>query len=146
MWGLEALRVVEAARRDLGNEAVGALYTEYGARYHHDRERFPLHRSVVEKLGMSSSLAKASLDENLDEVVRSSMTDALALAGDDVGVPTIVYGGEVAYFGPVMSPAPSGDGALALWDSLANLATMTDGFYELKRTREVRPIFGDRPA
>jgi hypothetical protein len=73
------------------------------------------------------------------------MNAALELAGDDVGVPTIVYEGRTAFFGPVISPAPTGDAALRLWDSLATLATTTDGFFELKRTREVGPIFGERP-
>ena len=45
-----------------------------------------------------------------------------------------------AMFGPVVTPAPKGQAALDLWDGLV-LVTRTPGFYELKRSRTVDPIF-----
>lgn len=145
-WGLRGLRIIEAARRDLGQGAVARLYSEMGARKHNDGVDLPDHADVLATLGMDSSLLHAADDERWDEVIRASMDSALELAGDDVGVPTIVYEGRTAFFGPVISPAPTGEAALRLWDGLATLATTTEGFFELKRTREVGPIFGERPT
>ncbi len=48
--------------------------------------------------------------------------------------------GGVAFFGPVVSPAPKGDDAGRLWDGCL-LVAGTPGFYELKRTRTVGPSF-----
>ena len=42
-------------------------------------------------------------------------------------------------FGPVVTPAPEGEAAGRLWDGCVLLAG-TDGFYELKRTRDRGPI------
>ncbi len=144
-WGLRGLRVIEAVRRELGDDAVGRVYSEMGARKHNDGEALPDHADVLSTLGIDPSLAAAADDVAWDAVIEASMEVALELAGDDVGVPTIVYEGRTAFFGPVISPAPTGDASLRLWDSLATLATTTDGFFELKRTREVGPMFGERP-
>ena len=144
-WGLRGLRIIESVRREAGEAAVARVYTEMGARKHNDGVDFPDHADVLTTLGLERTLAVAADDESWDQVIRESMDAALELAGDDVGVPTIVYEGRTAFFGPVISPAPTGDAALRLWDSLATLATTTDGFFELKRTREVGPIFGERP-
>jgi hypothetical protein len=46
----------------------------------------------------------------------------------------------VAFFGPVVTPAPKGEAAGRLWDGV-RLVAGTEGFYELKRSREERPIF-----
>ena len=59
--------------------------------------------------------------------------------GDDVGTPVIHYNG-TAIFGPVVTPAPKGEAAGLLWDGVL-LCTATDGFFELKRTRDRRPSF-----
>ncbi len=144
-WGLRGLRVIEAVRRKLGDEAVARVYAEMGARKHNDGIDFPDHADVLSTLGIDPALATAADDDSWDAVIEASMDAALELAGDDVGVPTIVYEGRAAFFGPVISPAPTGDAALRLWDGLASLATTTDGFFELKRTRDVGPIFGERP-
>ena len=144
-WGLRGLRVIEAVRRELGDAAVARMYSEMGARKHNDRIDFPDHADILATLGIDSTLAEAAEDDAWDAVIEASMDNALELAGDDVGVPTIVYEGKTAFFGPVISPAPTGEAALRLWDGLATLATTTDGFFELKRTREVGPIFGERP-
>ena len=44
----------------------------------------------------------------------------------------------VGYFGPVVTPAPTGQAALDLFDGLV-LMTRVPGFYELKRTRTSGP-------
>ena len=64
--------------------------------------------------------------------------------GTDVGTPVIHApgpdGGQVAFFGPVVTPAPKGEAAGRLWDGVL-LVAGTPGFYELKRTRDRAPIF-----
>ena len=71
--------------------------------------------------------------------MRESTQRALDLVGDDVGVPVIAIDG-VAFFGPVVSPAPKGEDALKLWDGCVAVASVP-GFFELKRSRDVGPIF-----
>jgi hypothetical protein len=46
----------------------------------------------------------------------------------------------IAFFGPVVTPIPRGDAAGTLWDGVLAVAG-TDGFFELKRTRDRKPIF-----
>jgi hypothetical protein len=45
-----------------------------------------------------------------------------------------------ALFGPVITPAPRGEAAGQLWDGLVMIAD-TDGFFELKRSRDRKPSF-----
>ena len=59
--------------------------------------------------------------------------------GDDVGTPVIHIGG-IAFFGPVVTPVPRGQAAGRLWDGVL-LVAETDGFFEIKRTRDRRPTF-----
>jgi len=49
-------------------------------------------------------------------------------------------GDTVAFFGPVVIPAPKGDAAGRLWDGVL-LVAGTDGFFKLKRTRTREPVF-----
>ncbi len=50
------------------------------------------------------------------------------------------HGERVGFFGPVVSPAPTGEAAGRLWDGLLLLAAVP-GFYEVKRTRTEEPRF-----
>ena len=52
----------------------------------------------------------------------------------------VLHVGEVAFFGPVVTPAPKGEAAGKLYDGVL-LVAGTPGFYELKRTRTQGPIF-----
>jgi hypothetical protein len=59
--------------------------------------------------------------------------------GLEVGTPVISVDG-VSFFGPVVSPAPKGEAAGRLWDGVL-LVAGTDGFFELKRSRDRSPVF-----
>lgn len=143
------LRVIEAVRKGEGEHAVVAVYTEAGRRIHHDGER-PLAdiAGMVAACGLDPSYAEAADDELWDDVIRASMKEALALAGDDVGSPILALqydgGARVGFFGPIVSPPPTGDSALRLWDGITAAASV-DGFYELKRSRTGGPVAGPRP-
>ena len=144
-----ALRVIEAARATVGEAAVAALYTEVGARIHHDAvEDLSAMPDVLAHLDLPASLAAAAQDSSYDAAIESSTREGIALVGAEVGVPIIAVrdgSPRVSFFGPVLSPAPTGAAAARLWDSFVGLGEF-DGLYEIKRTRNVGPQFGPRPA
>lgn len=143
-WG--PVRAVIAAQAGHGDQVVKPLYDALGERIHHQaRTDYP--QVIVEALaevGLPAELAGAAESDEFDDRLRASHQRAIDLVGDDVGTPVVAVG-EVAFFGPVVSPAPTGEAAGALWDGCV-LVAGTPGFFELKRTRTVGPIFdtGDR--
>ena len=147
--GLKALRVAAAVRREFGNDSVGKIYTAMGTIYHHDEgdiDEPSALKKILQACGMPTRLAVEAENESLDKDIQSDMDMAIAKSGTDVGVPQIVLDGGrgPGFFGPVMSPAPTGAAAVKFWDAITAVGSVT-GFFELKRTREVGPIFGDRP-
>jgi len=147
--GLKALRVAAGVRREFGNDGVGQIYSVMGAWYHHDQVDIDEPSALAEILqtsGLPARLAAAAEDETLDGEIQTDMDQAIAKAGTDVGVPQIVLDGGKGpgFFGPVMSPAPTGEAAVKFWDAIIAAGSMP-GFFELKRTREIGPIFGERP-
>ena len=148
--GLKALRVAAAVRRENGTSGVGQIYTAMGARYHHDQEDIDEPAALAKILhdcGLPTELAAAAGDEIWDHEIQADMDRAIAKAGSDVGVPLIVLDGGkgTGFFGPVFSPAPVGADAVKLWDAIITAGGFS-GFFELKRTRQVGPIFGKRPG
>lgn len=138
------LRLMEAARAEQGDAAAGALYLEAGRRIHHDKERWPTPTDLLAAADLPPALAGAVDDAGWDEPIRASMGRAIDVAGYDVGVPLMVFDGERGFFGPVFSPRPTGDDALAAFDAIAVLAGQA-GFWELKRGRDAGPDVGERP-
>jgi hypothetical protein len=137
-WG--PVRVVIAARDKFGDEIVKPLYDALGERIHHQKLDFP--EAIVgalEALELPPELAEAASTDEHDEQLRASHQRAIDLVGDDVGTPVVAVDG-VAFFGPVVSPAPKGEAAGRLWDGCV-LVAGTPGFFELKRSRTVGPIF-----
>ena len=143
-WG--PVRVVIAARESEGEQIVGPLYTEIGTRIHPGGEDFvEAVRGAVSSLGLDETLLAAAETDERDAILRASHAEAIALVGDDVGTPVIALPGpegqgSVAFFGPVVTPAPRGEAAGRLWDG-AVLVASTPGFYELKRSRTEQPRF-----
>jgi protein-disulfide isomerase-like protein with CxxC motif len=143
-WG--PVRVVVATELSYGQSAVRDLYTALGTLIH--LEKVPIGRDLyanaLHRAGLPHTLGNAALDTAYDDAVRASHLEGMTPVGEDVGTPVIhvhVAPGEVvAYFGPVITPAPRAEAAGRLWDG-ALLAASTDGFFELKRTRTRPPVF-----
>ncbi|MGL5853442.1 MAG: disulfide bond formation protein DsbA, partial [Phycicoccus sp.] len=138
-WG--PVRVVTAARQAHGDDVVKPLYDAMGERIHH-RGMEDLGTVIAESLaavGLPATLAEAAGSEAHDEALRASHRRAIDLVGDEVGTPVVAVEG-VAFFGPVVTPAPKGEAAGRLWDGCV-LVAGTPGFFELKRSRTQGPIF-----
>lgn len=133
------VRVLVAAARDHGDQVLAPLYTAMGTRRHVQR-RTDTAEIVAESLaevGLAAELAAVGATDEVDDLLRASHAEAMALVGNDVGTPVVAIDG-VGYFGPVVSPAPTGQAALDLFDGLVAM-TRVPGFFELKRTRTVGP-------
>ncbi|GLW10839.1 DSBA oxidoreductase [Microtetraspora sp. NBRC 13810] len=143
------VRVVAAAAAKYGDQILGSLYTEIGTRWHNEgrgKDRDGWRDIVSEALGaldLDPALIDAYDSQEYDEAVRSSHNEGIGLVGQEVGTPVIALDGpegKIAFFGPVVSPAPRGEAAGKLWDGVL-LVAGTDGFFELKRSRTRGPIF-----
>jgi hypothetical protein len=138
-WG--PVRVCIAAEQQHGSDVLLPLYTAMGNRFHlekAEKDRETIEASLKEA-GLPVELADAMDDTSLDKALRESHHAGMDPVGKDVGTPTIHFNG-VAFFGPVVTPAPRGEAAGKLWDGVL-LVAGTDGFFELKRTRDRDPIF-----
>lgn len=132
--------VAAAVLRD-GPQVAHALYTALGTRVHPGGRRDV--DAIIDEACHEVGIAPLTHDEiraePVQDLLRANTAAMIEAAGSDVGTPTIEIDGE-ALFGPVMTPAPKGQAALDLWDGLV-LVTRTPGFYELKRSRTLDPIF-----
>ena len=137
------VRTVIAAQQECGDGVTGDLYTALGTRYHVRQE--PRERATIEAaladVGLPARLADAGDTDGYDDALRKSHHAGMDPVGMDVGTPVIHVDG-VAFFGPVITPAPKGEAAGRLWDGVV-LVAGTPGFYELKRTRTASPSFDD---
>nr|WP_202881651.1 disulfide bond formation protein DsbA [Pedococcus badiiscoriae] len=138
-WG--PVRVIIAAARDHGDMVVKPLYDAMGARIHLEGERdfAKVIAAALDEVGLPAELADYADSDVLDAQLRASHQRAIDLVGDEVGTPVIAVDGQ-AFFGPVVSPAPQGEDAGRLWDGF-RLVAGTPGFFEIKRSRTVGPIF-----
>jgi 2-hydroxychromene-2-carboxylate isomerase len=137
-WG--PVRICAAAAAEKGDEILGPLYTAIGTKFHdqHNREPEAL-VEALEEVGLDPSLADAAGSSEFDEAIKESHNRGIGLVGMDVGTPIIRFR-DKAFFGPVVTPIPRGEAAGSLWDGVL-LVTSTDGFFELKRTRDRKPSF-----
>lgn len=144
-WG--PVRVCIAASEKYGEDVLGPLYTAFGNRIHLAKQSIDkkLCRDALTDVDLDASLADAATSTEFDTALRASHEKGMRPVGDDVGTPVIHTLGpdgvsNVAFFGPVVTPAPKGEAAGRLWDGVV-LVAATPGFYELKRSRTKPPIF-----
>jgi 2-hydroxychromene-2-carboxylate isomerase len=139
-WG--PVRIMIALEQRYGNDKLEPFYSAFGQRYHVNNEREDLlatAKAALDDAGFDVTLADAAQSEDLDDELRTSHFAGMNPVGFDVGTP-VVHVGDVAFFGPVVTPAPKGEAAGVLFDGVIAVAS-TPGFYELKRTRSEGPAF-----
>jgi hypothetical protein len=136
------LRIFEAARAARGEEAVDAMYTEWGARFFTSgtARDDTLLSACVAACGLDADLVAAADDEKWDAPIVEAMDIAYRFGGHKTQTPTIVVRTDPphGFKGPVMAPAPTGDAAVRLWDAVQVLS-QEPGFFELTRPRANPP-------
>ncbi|MET7714514.1 DsbA family protein [Streptomyces sp. NPDC005407] len=143
-WG--PVRVVIAAQQKHGDEVLGELYTALGTRFHNRGEGATREAiaAALDEVGLPAELIEYADSDAYDTELRASHKEGIDKVGQDVGTPVIAVPGsdgqQIAFFGPVVTPAPKGEEAAKLWDGTLMVASIP-GFYEIKRTRTQGPIF-----
>jgi protein-disulfide isomerase-like protein with CxxC motif len=142
------VRVLIAAQEALGPEVLEPLYTALGTQYFlldQPKTRATI-QEALRQAGLPQHFADAGDTHAFDSLLRSSHQEGIDLVGQEVGSPIIAIpgshpdSGKIAFFGPVVNPTPKDEQASLLWDSLLAMASIP-GFYEIKRTRTLGPIF-----
>lgn len=127
-------------------EKLGDFYTAIGEEIHHNENKNNEYKDAIalalKNVDLPAELAEAGETDEFDSQLEASIKDAQKLVGDDVGVPIVAFNG-TAFFGPVFSPAPQGEEAGKVFDAAVTLASYP-GFFELKRSRNVGPIFNNK--
>ncbi|MGW4445381.1 mycothiol-dependent nitroreductase Rv2466c family protein [Streptomyces sp. NPDC004682] len=146
----QPVRVVTAAWQKHGADVLGPLYTALGTRIHNEGEG-PSREAVVaalDEVGLPADLIDYfdQTDFEFDAELRASHKEGIEKVGQEVGTPVIAVPGpdgeQIAFFGPVVTPAPQGEQAARLWDGTLAVASVP-GFYELKRSRTQGPDFSN---
>ncbi|GAA2457341.1 DsbA family protein [Streptomyces glaucus] len=146
----QPVRVVTAAWQKHGAEVLGPLYTALGTRFHNRGEGATREAiaAALDEAGLPADLIDYADQEDFefDAQLRASHKAGIDKVGQEVGTPVIAVPGpdgeEIAFFGPVVTPAPKGEEAARLWDGTLAVASVP-GFYEIKRTRTKGPDFSN---
>jgi 2-hydroxychromene-2-carboxylate isomerase len=136
-YGWTMLRVAAQLRGGPdGNEVVGRYYEVAGRMLHEDGVKVHTPEgleAVLGEIGQDPALVgKAVGDDATNEEVRADHQRVLDLGG--YGVPTLVIDGSATLFGPVITPAPTGEAAGRLWDLTAGWAEFPH-LYEMRRPK-----------
>jgi len=135
------VRVLIAAEERHGNGVVEPLYSAMGTRRHVRQEKDwddVIAKSLAD-VGLEDELLAAADDVSFDVRLRASHAEGMDPVGYDVGTP-VIHVNDIAFFGPVITPAPKGEAAGRLFDGVMLVAS-TPGFYEMKRSRVDDPSF-----
>ncbi len=124
-----------------GSEKLREFYTAVGTRIHPGGE--PVGPETVAaalaEVGADADILDVAKTDAIDDDLRRSHNEGMEPVGDEVGTPVIRVNG-MSLFGPVVSPAPKGEEAGELFDGFVKV-TSYPGFFELKRSRTVGPVF-----
>jgi len=121
------LRRIDPVLLDRWYEVCGRTLHLEGGRFYD----VTVAKRLLTEIGADESAWDDALaDDTTHDDVRNDHVEAVERHGG-FGVPIIVFPNGKAVFGPVVVPAPLGDGALALWD-LTEAYTRIPGLYELK--------------
>jgi predicted DsbA family dithiol-disulfide isomerase len=136
-------RVLVAAREQGGNEAVERLYMSFGEVIHGEQRR----EELGTPSGVQTCLRRAGLPEDLyDKALADASTEETLLQEHKTaverlgafGVPTLVLeGSDIAIFGPVVEPVPTGAEADTLWEHTRWLLEQPY-VWEIKRDRKLK--------
>ena len=116
------------------------LYTAAGTKRHIEGHKFSdkFTAELLTEKKLPTNLIEAANQSAYDGKLQAYIDQAATVAGEDIGVPVIVFvnesGIKQGFFGPVLQTLPNKDESLGLWDGLCKLAT-SESFYELKRGR-----------
>ena len=136
------LRIFEAARAGVGEEAVDALFAAWGRRFfvRGSARDDALLAECLDACGLDPDLLDAARDEKWDAPIVEAMTVAYEFGGPKTQTPTIVVRADPphGFKGPVMAPAPTGAAAVRLWDAI-QVISQEPGFFEITRPRANRP-------
>ena len=90
--------------------------------------------AALKDVGLPADLAEYADSDRYDTELRASHKEGIDKVGQEVGTPVIAVPGadgeQVAFFGPVVTPAPKGEEAAKLWDGTLLVASIP-GFYEM---------------
>lgn len=140
------VRVLYAASQKYGDHVIRPLYSAMGTRVHPGGQGLAVDMitAALGDIGLDPRLAAESESLDHDEGLRASHHQGMKPVGYEVGTPVIhvprTDAPPLAFFGPVVTPIPRGADAGTLWDGVL-LVTGTNGFFELKRTRDRKPSF-----
>ena len=140
-YGWSMLRVAAWLRRGpTGNDAVDRFYEVSGRMLHEDGLKVHSPEglaAVLEEIGEDPAQVEAAVgDPTTHDDVRADHDEAVRLGG--YGVPTLVLDpGRPApdtFFGPVITPAPTGEEAGLLWDAVVAWRRFPR-LYEMRRPK-----------
>jgi 2-hydroxychromene-2-carboxylate isomerase len=135
--GWSSLRVAALLRREPdGNDTVDRFYAIAGRMFHEDGMKLHTPEGVeaaLRELGRDPALVATAIGDasTSDEVL---MDHRRAVERGGYGVPTLVIDGGDVLYGPVITPAPTGEAAGRLWDVVMGWAEFPY-LYELQRPK-----------
>ena len=115
-------------RRRAGLRSRGTAAALHGPRYpvpppgQKPKDRATIEEALAE-VGLPISLADAADTDEFDDALKESHHLGMDQVGLEVGTPVISVEG-VAFFGPVVTPAPKGEAAGVLWDGVLAVAAL----------------------
>ena len=134
-YGWSMMRIGALLRR-MDPGLLDRWYLAAGTALHVDGNK-PHRREVAEaliaRLGLDPALVGQAIDdESTHDEVRADHERVIGLGG--WGVPTLVFGGQQALFGPVLIEPPSGEAAVRLWQLMTGWLDFPN-LYEVQRPK-----------